>query len=101
MANIAATSPALSITPATSSTTSSPSGLGAVVAAVSVVESLQAQAGAKFAEVMGPNGAGDGMTAANLVALQTLGAQLDTTALGLTSTAAVYRDSEKVVANKF
>jgi hypothetical protein len=72
-----------------------------VATAVSVVESLQAQTGAKFAEVMGPKGAADGMTAANLLALQALGAQLDTAALSLASATAVYRDSEKGVANKF
>jgi hypothetical protein len=99
MSIIAATSPATSVTPSTSST--SPSGLGAVVAAVSIVESLQAQTGAKFAEVVGPNGGGDGMTAANLVALETLGAELDTTTSGLVSTSALLRVTEKDAANKF
>jgi hypothetical protein len=101
MPNIAPASAATAVASASASTSSQPSGLGAVVASISVVEDLQTQTGAKFAEVMGPGGAGDGMTAANLVALQTLSAELDTTTLGLASTSAVYRDSEKNVVNKF
>jgi hypothetical protein len=98
MPNIAPTSPVTSIAPTAAATTPS-SGLAQIAQYADEVKDLSDQTGAMFGQVMGPTG--DGMTAANLVALQTLSAKLDTTTLALVSASAVYRDSLKNIDNHF
>jgi 1-aminocyclopropane-1-carboxylate deaminase/D-cysteine desulfhydrase-like pyridoxal-dependent ACC family enzyme len=100
MAAIAPASPTASIAPSVA-TTASPSGLAKIAEYADEVKDLSDQTGAMFGQVVGPSGAGAGMTAANLVALQTLSAKLDTTTLTLVSTSAVYRDSLKNIDNHF
>ena len=100
MPNIASTATAAAVTPASAPPAGSPSGLGQIAAYADEVKALSDQTGAMLGQVVGDGGSGDGMTAANLVALQTLSAKLDTTTLSLVSAAAVYRDALKNIANK-
>lgn len=100
MPNIAPTSSAAAVTPTSAAAAASPSGLGQIAAYAHEVKALSDQTGAMLGQVVGDGGTGDGMTAANLVALQTLSTKLDTTTLSLVSAAAVYRDALKYIANK-